>query len=187
MEQKKKISSSWYLLYTNPRAEKKVEFELKKRGYMVYLPQRKILKQWSDRKKWIEEPLFKSYIFIFTEIERNYYEILSIPGVVKFINFEKKPAIVDFREVELVKLMLSNFDELESWESSDFDEIELGETLEIFAGPLIGNYGKLVNRYGKKSLLIELSSIQQKLIVTVPEKFLRKIEPNFAKNIVNYA
>ncbi len=58
-ENKKENITCWYLLYTNPRAEKKVALELQKKGFEVFLPLQRTLKVWSDRKKWVEEPLFK--------------------------------------------------------------------------------------------------------------------------------
>ena len=64
-------TARWYLLYTKPRAEKKVALELGLKGYELFLPLQRTLKQWSDRKKWVEEPLFKGYIFIYTVLEKN--------------------------------------------------------------------------------------------------------------------
>ncbi len=108
MHLKQETPPHWYLLYTNPRAEKKTETELRFLGFEVYLPLHKTLHQWSNRKKMVEVPLFNSYLFVYTELERHYYPILNVPGVVKFVNFEKKPAIVDPREIELIRLMLGS-------------------------------------------------------------------------------
>ena len=59
MEKQKK----WYALYTKPRWEKKIDAQLKKKGVVCWCPLQKIEKQWTDRKKLIEEPLFRSYVF----------------------------------------------------------------------------------------------------------------------------
>ena len=163
----------WYLLYTNPRAEKKTEIELRFLGYEVYLPLHKTLRQWSDRKKMVEVPLFNSYLFVYTELERHYYPILNVPGIVKFVNFEKKPALVDPREIELIRLMLGNIEGLENVTASE--PIEPGEEVEIIAGPLIGTKGKMIEHKGKNKILIELNSIQQSLAVTISVEFLRRI------------
>ncbi len=172
-QNKSASAAHWYLVYTNPRAEKKVEVELKIKGYDVFLPMHKTLRQWSDRKKWVEEPLFKSYIFIFTELEKNFYPILNIPGIVKFVNFEKQPAIVDPREIELVKLMMGNIEDLES--VSAIDLVEPGEEVEIIGGPLIGTRGKMMQFKGKNKILIELTSIHQSLVVNIPMEYMRRI------------
>ena len=173
MQLKQETLSHWYLLYTNPRAEKKAEIELRFLGYEVYLPLHKTLRQWSDRKKMVEVPLFNSYLFVYTELEKNFYPILNVPGVVKFVNFEKKPAIVDPREIELIRLMLGNIQDLENVTAGE--PIEPGEEIEIIAGPLIGTKGKMIEHKGKNKILIELNSIQQSLAVTLPVEFLRRI------------
>ena len=54
----------WVALYTNPRAEKKVDQNLREAGFESYLPLRRELHTWSDRKKWVETPLLKSYAFV---------------------------------------------------------------------------------------------------------------------------
>ena len=170
----KESSPHWYLLYTNPRAEKKVELELNIKGYEVFLPMHKTLRQWSDRKKWVEEPLFKSYIFIFTELEKNYYDIINIHGVVKFVNFQKTPAIVDPREIELVKLMMGNIEDLEAISYGEL--AEPGDSVEVIAGPLIGTRGTMLKHSGKSRMIIQLHSIQQSLSLTLPVEYLRKVE-----------
>ena len=57
----------WYALYTRYRHEKRVESQLLQKGIETYLPMRKILRKWSDRKKWITEPLFNCYVFIYSD------------------------------------------------------------------------------------------------------------------------
>ena len=73
----------WVALYTNPRAEKKAESNLKETGFEVYLPLRKELHTWSDRKKWVEVPLLKSYIFAKITAKQQIpvvNEMMKVPG-----------------------------------------------------------------------------------------------------------
>ena len=170
---KKVESPKWYLLYTNPRAEKKVNEELKKRGFETFLPLHKTLKQWSDRKKWVEEPLFKGYLFIHTELERNYFEILNTPGVVKFVTFEKRPAVVDIREMELVKLILGEFSDIESFEGYEMELIE-GDEVEIIAGVLLGFTGRLIQYKGRNKVILVCKSFNQSLILELPLAHIKK-------------
>jgi transcription antitermination factor NusG len=167
--------ANWYLLYTNPRAEKKVADELKRKNIEVFLPLQKTLKQWSDRKKWVEEPLFKSYVFVYTELEKNFYPILYTNGIVKFISFQGKTAIVDKREIDLVKRILGDISiQAEALENS---AIEMGDEVEIVGGPLIGNKGKLIQLQGAQKVMLELSSMQQTLLLTIPKEYIRKVHP----------
>ncbi len=172
------IDPKWYLLYSKPRSEKKAAHELEIRGHQVYLPLQRTLRQWSDRKKWVEEPLFKSYLFVFTTLERNFYDILNVPGIVKFVNFEKSPAIVDAREIDLVKRMLGNTSDMEV--ATDLLEVHSEEEnveVEIIAGPLIGTRGIILNRKGKTQLLVELTSMHQKILLHVPLANVRRVKP----------
>ena len=161
----------WYLIYTKPRAEKKVAAELALKGYECYLPLQRTLKQWSDRKKWVEEPLFKSYLFINTELEKNFYDILNTPGVVKFVNFEKQPAVVDVRELELVKRLMGEVGL--DFSSIELDSLQLGDEVEIIAGPLIGQRGHLSQTQGSSKVILSLSSMQQGLLVSLPTEYIR--------------
>jgi transcriptional antiterminator RfaH len=164
--QQKTNKTHWYLLYTNPRAEKKAALELQKKGYEVFLPLQKTLKTWSDRKKWVEEPLFKSYLFIETELEANYYTILNTPGIVKFISFQSHPAIVDPREINLVKLLLG--DNIAICVLNPQKPIFPGDEVSIIAGPLIGTTGKLISTRTGERVLIELQSMQQNILLQCP-------------------
>lgn len=161
----------WYALYTKPRAEKKVFTELTIRNFEVYLPLQKTLKQWSDRKKKVEIPLFSSYIFIKTDPEKNYYTILEIPGIVKFVKIGKELIPIREEQIEQIKLLLSNFDDIEV----SNEVIELNENVEIITGPLAGLRGKAVENQGNKTFAIELEQIGCILRVNVPKHFLKKI------------
>jgi transcription antitermination factor NusG len=173
--QQKTNKTHWYLLYTNPRAEKKAALELQKKGYEVFLPLQKTLRTWSDRKKWVEEPLFKSYLFIETELEANYYNILNTSGIVKFISFQSHPAIVDPREIHLVKMLLGEHSEIVANRLGEPGEPGLwveGEAVTIIAGPLLGTQGKLITTRTGNKMLLELQSIQQNILITIPQHFL---------------
>jgi transcriptional antiterminator RfaH len=180
MTAEKEEKSNWYLLYTNPRAEKKVEAELIRLGYEVFLPSHKTIKQWSDRKKWVEEPLFRSYLFLYTNLEKNYYSVLNTHGIVKFVSFDKKPAVVDPREISLVKLMLGSNTELnnalnELDENKIIELLAVGDEVEIQTGPLKGTIGVMSKQLGNNRIIIELKSLRQNLILTISSNLTRKI------------
>jgi transcriptional antiterminator RfaH len=179
--QQKSNKTHWYLLYTNPRAEKKAALELQKKGYEVFLPLQKTLKTWSDRKKWVEEPLFKSYLFIETELEANYNTILNTSGIVKFISFQSHPAIVDPREINLVRLLLG--ENIQLGQSNPSDIYLPSDDVTIVAGPLIGTQGKLISTRTGERVLIELQTMEQNLLVTLPLNNLKKISISFLQAV----
>jgi transcriptional antiterminator RfaH len=184
--QQKNNQTQWYLLYTNPRAEKKVAVDLQRKGYEVFLPLQRTLKLWSDRKRWVEEPLFKSYLFIQTQLEANFYQILNTPGVVKFISFQSTPAIVDSREINLVKMLLGEHSELVANSHIEPSQPGLwveGEEVTIIAGPLLGATGKLISTRTSNKMLIELNSIKQNILVNIPHHLLNKTISNKLKAV----
>ena len=90
---KRNNSLKWIAVYTKPRHEKAVSNELYKKGYEVFLPLLKERRKWSDRKKWIEFPLFRSYLFVRTDL-KNVLFIIQTSGVVKVIKFGAKIGII---------------------------------------------------------------------------------------------
>ena len=80
------IRLAWNVLYTKSKTEKKVFERLSSLGIDVYCPCQRTLKKWSDRKKWVDEPVFKSYIFVKSpDSESQKLQILNTPGVVRFL------------------------------------------------------------------------------------------------------
>jgi len=163
---------NWYLLYTAPRAEKKTQLELNKKGYKTFLPLQKTLKKWSDRKKWVESPLFNGYIFIETILEKNYTNILNTKGVVRFVSFGNKPVIVMQRELNLIEKILGFAENLEV--TSEI--FTLGQKVEVTSGTLMGTKGILVQKNGNKHFMIEIESISQKVLLNIPLKMLKASE-----------
>src|ERR1700761_942522 len=102
----------WYPVYTHPRAEKKASLALLSKGIETYLPLRRQLKQWSDRKKWVEEPLIKSYLFV-RIAEHDQTEVLMTRGIARFIYFGGKIASMPASQIDNLKLLMMSPLELE--------------------------------------------------------------------------
>lgn len=98
---------NWYVVYTKPKWEKKVAEKLNQIGIECYCPLVTQVKQWSDRKKKIEVPLFNSYVFVhLEEIDRN--SVFQIAGAVRYLFWLGKPAIVKDQEIESIKTSLNS-------------------------------------------------------------------------------
>jgi transcription antitermination factor NusG len=98
----------WFVLYTKPRWEKKVATQLNKKGFEVYCPLNKVRRKWSDRYKIIEDPLFKSYVFIYFDIDEQ-TRVRLTDGVVNFVYWQGSPAIIKESEIVLIKRFLNEF------------------------------------------------------------------------------
>ena len=97
----------WYVVYTSPRAEKKVAEQLSRIGIENYCPTLMQLKQWSDRKKKVETPLFSSYVFVRLE-EENRNAVFQARGVIRYLFWLEKPAIVRDEEIKAIRDWLSD-------------------------------------------------------------------------------
>ena len=101
----------WYAVYTKPRWEKKVHGLLLGKGFEAYCPLNRVKKKWSDRMKWVEEPLFKSYVFVrLTADEMT--DVRMINGIVNFVYWLGSPAIVKDKEIEAIRKFLDEYDEV---------------------------------------------------------------------------
>src|SRR5438105_756348 len=98
-------SKRWFAMYTKPRWEKKVAGILERKGIECWCPLKKTQKQWSDRKKIVEEPLFTSYVFVhIDDTERS--AVLMTDGIINFVYYVGKPAIIRDDEIQIVKKFL---------------------------------------------------------------------------------
>lgn len=165
---------NWYAIYTSPRAEKKVHAELVNKGITVYLPLLRTLKRWSDRKKWVEEPLFRSYIFVNINQGR-YFDVLNTPGVVRYITFEGKAVPVPEKQIDAIRYYLSEDSETEVPLSSGKNEFAPGTLVEVTRGPLKGLTGELFDFKGHQKVRVKIDALGQFLHLTVSMKDLKVI------------
>ncbi|MBX2940061.1 MAG: UpxY family transcription antiterminator [Ferruginibacter sp.] len=98
----------WYVVYTRPRWEKKVAALLEERQIEHYCPLSTTLKQWSDRKKLVTEPLFKGYVFVHVEPVKK-WDITQVPGIINFVHWLGKPAVVPESEIDIIRKFLKEF------------------------------------------------------------------------------
>ena len=158
-----KKEANWRVIYTKSRQEKKVANLLTEKGIQNYLPTIKTLKQWSDRKKKVTEPLFKSYIFIYAdESERN--SALTRESVIKTIYFNGKPAIIPEIEMESIKKMLESPEKI-----SVFNGIVKGVIVKIESGPFEGIEG-IVNSVSdnENTLSVSIQLLNRTISVSIP-------------------
>lgn len=167
MEPEKK----WYALYTKPRWEKKIDGVLVRKGVECWCPLQKIERQWSDRKKIVEEPLFKSYIFVrIDNTERT--KVLMTDGILNFVHYLGKPAIIKDDEINTIKKYLDEKDaSIYILSQEGFKE----ETrIKVNHGVFMGNEGTVL-RGGKKKIYVKLESLGQVMVVEFPAEYLSRI------------
>jgi transcription antitermination factor NusG len=104
-------NKKWYALYTKPRWEKKVHRILSERGMESYCPLNKVKKKWSDRVKLVEEPLFKSYVFVHVSDEER-PNVRLVDGVLNFVYWNGRPAEVRDKEINDIKRFMNEYEEV---------------------------------------------------------------------------
>jgi transcription antitermination factor NusG len=159
----------WYPVYTNPRAEKKACEALTSKGIETYLPLHRQLKQWSDRKKWVEEPFIKSYLFVHIK-EHEQAEVLMTKGISRFIYFSGKITAMPDRQINELKLIMASPYELEVTE----ENLQPGEKIVIKAGPLKGLSGEMISYRSQKQLAIRLENLGYSIIVQVAASLINR-------------
>jgi len=164
------LNPKWYAVYTRPRFEKQVAQRLGEQGIEAYLPLIKTMRQWSDRKKMVEIPLFSSYVFV--QIDRRDYDIvLQTQGVVKYISFEGKAATIPPEQINNLKIIVNSDEKIETtWKPH-----QKGDKVMVNAGSLKGLKGELISDGERKKVLIRIDSIDQNLTVEIHSSLIEPV------------
>lgn len=142
----------WFVLYTKPNQEIKVVNDLSQMGIKCYCPTTKVIKQYSDRKKKILNPLMPSYVLVYIN-ESNRNDVFSVSGVVRYLFWLGKPAIIRENEVELMKRYLKGV-----YESVSLTNFTKGQLYRISEGILSGKTGRVIETQ-KNKIKLELQSL----------------------------
>jgi transcriptional antiterminator RfaH len=161
------MERKWFAIYTRPRWEKKVADILEEKCIEHYLPLVKTLKRWSDRKKWVQEPLFKSYLFVHVN-NQEYLRAIQTPGAVKYITFERKAVAIPPVQIQAIRTFIDSGEEL----VTDSPEMKIGDRVRVTRGSLAGLEGTLVEFQNKHRVRIMIEGIRQSLHLKVPLSLL---------------
>ncbi|PWS26419.1 antitermination protein NusG [Pedobacter yonginense] len=159
----------WYPVYTRSRAEKKAYDELLRKDIIAYLPLKKTLKQWSDRKKIVKEPLIKSYLFVYISA-KEHAEVLMTNGIARFIYFSGNIASLPDKQIQDLKLLLATEDDLEVFDFA----IKTGEKVIIKAGPFKGMLAELVSIHNKQRIILRLQNMGYAIEINTSMGFIEK-------------
>ncbi|MBE0637953.1 MAG: UpxY family transcription antiterminator [Bacteroidales bacterium] len=155
----------WYVIYTAPRSEKKVYDRLLDELIESYMPTYVTERQWSDRRKMVEVPLFNSYIFVRLK-ETELSSVLRVAGVVRFVYYLKQPAIVRQREIDNIREFLRQTQGYRI-------KVQKGDKVQVSSGMLNGVSGEVI-RVNKNKVMIRIEQIGLSVVATVPRSQLQK-------------
>lgn len=146
----------WYAVYTKPRWEKKIARTLEEKGVNAFCPLNRVVRQWSDRKKTVQEPLFKGYVFVQVDDEEK-WKVREIDGILNYVYWNGKPGIIRNEEIETIKRFLNQFSDVQVEEY----RLNVATKVKIKGGILMDYEGTILEVSGNRaSVRIESMGIQ---------------------------
>ena len=146
------MEKKWFVVYTRPQQELKVAEQLTALGITNYSPTITLLKQYSDRKKKVIKPLLSSYVMVHLH-ENQREKVFSCMGIVRYLFFLGKPAVVPAFEIDLMQDYLNGV-----YNDIKVTTLSVGESHTITEGPFSGLSGKVVQT-DKTKVKLELASL----------------------------
>lgn len=163
----------WYIWYTKPRAEKRVNQRLLTKGIETFLPIRRELRQWSDRRKWVDAPLFNGYIF--THISpREWDSVNYTEGILTYVRLEGKPATLKESQLEEIKAMCGFAESLEVINAEDMPAI--GEEVNIKGGPFKGLKAEIVQYRGQQKIAVHIEQLGKIVMLQLPVHYVQRLQ-----------
>ena len=167
---KEQVTKKWLVVYTKPRWEKKVNTSLVKKGIEAYCPLNKVRRKWSDRMKTIEEPLFKSYVFVKVE-DAEMTEVRFVDGVLNYVYWNGKPAIVREEEIIEIKKFMSEYEDVEV----SSIELKPADAVVLNAGVMMGATGRVMRMMGNNTVEVRIDSLGFILTAKFDKKTVSKV------------
>ena len=167
---KSKISKSWYAIYVRSRHEKSVHAELQHKGIESSLPLTIVTRQWSDRRKKVEVPLFRGYVFVKIDIKNEKLPVLTTSGVVKFVTFNNVTVPIPEDQMYWLQQMIAS--DLLLSQEQDFP---IGTKIDVMFGPLKGLRGSVKQKNTKFRLVVWFDAIMQGVSVEINPTWLTPI------------
>ncbi len=165
------MSRKWLAVYTRPRWEKKVNQLLIEKGLESYCPLNKIRRRWSDRIKIVEEPLFKSYVFVKVNDE-NRSAVRMTNGAINFVYWNGKPAVIKEKEITAIKRFLDEYENVEARPA----ELKVNQRVRITNGTLMDKEGKVLD-VRHKTVKVAIDSLGYILVAYIDRSKLTSAQP----------
>jgi len=162
-------SRKWHAVYTKPRWEKKVNALLMAKGIATYCPLNRIRKRWSDRIKIVEEPLFKSYVFVHVsaaEISR----VRMTNGVLNYVYWDGKPAVIKNQEIATIKKFMNEYEQVEARPVL----VHPNQKVRIDGGLLMNREG-IVQKVMHNKVEVIIESLGYSLVATLDKKNVQPV------------
>ncbi len=165
------LSRKWLAVYTRPRWEKKVNMLLTEKGLESYCPLNKVRRKWSDRMKVVEEPLFKSYVFVKVDNEDR-SAVRMTNGAINFVYWNGKPAVIKEKEINAIKRFLNEYENVEA----NPVDLKVNQRVRITNGTLMDKEGKVLD-VRHKTVKVAIESLGYILVAYIERTKLTSAQP----------
>ncbi|MBK9939893.1 MAG: UpxY family transcription antiterminator [Chitinophagaceae bacterium] len=165
------MSRKWLAVYTRPRWEKKVNLLLTEKGLESYCPLNKVRRKWSDRMKVVEEPLFKSYVFVKVDNEDR-SAVRMTNGAINFVYWNGKPAVIKEKEINAIKRFLNEYENVEA----NPVDLKVNQRVRITNGTLMDKEGKVLD-VRHKTVKVAIESLGYILVAYIERSKLTSAQP----------
>lgn len=157
-------------VYTKPRHEKVAFKFLCEKNIKTYLPLIKVKRKWSDRYKWIEKPMFNSYIFVYAE-KNETFNIVQSYGVHHVVKIGGE--IIPIRETEIngIRNLIEG-----GFNPEPTDYFAIGDEVEIIGGPLRGMFGLVTRIKGQDYFILKIDAIQHAIQCQIERRWLKTVK-----------
>ena len=144
---------------------------LLEKGLESYCPLNKVRRKWSDRVKVVEEPLFKSYVFVkVTEEDRSIVRMTN--GAINFIYWDGKPAVIKEKEINAIKRFLNEYENVEAKPIA----LEVNQRVRVTNGSLMDKEGKVLD-LRHKTAKVAIDSLGYILVAYIDRTKLTSAQP----------
>jgi transcription antitermination factor NusG len=165
------MANKWLAIYSRPRWEKKVNKLLLEKGFECYCPLNKVRRKWSDRVKIVEEPLFKSYVFVKVSDEDR-TGVRMTNGVINFVYWDGKPAVIKEKEINAIKRFLNEYENVEVQPMN----LQVHQRVKITTGPLMDQEGEVLS-VQRKAVKVAIDSLGYVLVAYIDRTKLTSARP----------
>lgn len=156
-------AGQWYAVYVCSRHEKKVHRLFQDSGVTSFLPLLETLRQWKDRKKKVQEPLFRGYVFVYIDMRREHLKVLDTEGVVKFVGVGKVPSVIGQKDIEWLRTLVREPDHIGGTVAS----MPSGRKVRVLAGPFKDLEGTVVKHGRESRVVVFFDSIMQGVEISI--------------------
>jgi len=162
----------WFALRVRPNYEKPVAAALRGKGFQEFLPLVQSRRQWSDRVKVMDLPLFPGYLFCRLNLEQR-MPLLTTPGFLYLVGVGKNPEPVDESEIQAIQSVLRSGLPVTPWPS-----LMVGQKVRLKHGPLRGLEGVLTRIANQHRMYVAVTLLKRSISVEVAPEWIHPISAN---------